>query len=114
MGAVISYCFAGIDYTSPEEDIPFGQPAANPFYSTLYSNGQIFWDDPGTRASWTWTAQTSYVQPGQTAAAFTLQWGYTVSSNGSVGYTAPVTATPSPYQQSLINQANSLQQPASQ
>ncbi len=109
-----SYCFAGIGCSSPEEDIPFGQPAANPFYSTLYSNGQIFWDDPGTRASWTWTAQTSYVQPGQTAAAFTLQWGYTVSSNGSVGYTAPVTATPSPYQQSLINQANSLQQPASQ
>ena len=109
---VQSYSFCFVSCSPPQPDTPNGQSSPSPFYSSMYSNGQIFWDDPARPSgttSMTWTAETSYVQPGQTGAAFTLQWGWTLSSNGSVGYTAPVPATPSPYQQTLIKQANSSQ-----
>ena len=45
-------------------------------------------DDPSRPAyqSVTWVGQASYVQPNAAGAAFTFQWGYTMS-NGTLSYT---------------------------
>ena len=108
---VQSYQFCFFSCSAPAADNANSYPALN--YSSAGTNGQYFWDDPAMperTTSMIWTAQTSYVQPGQSGAAFTLQWGYTLSSNGSVGVTAPVIATPWPYQQQLVQKVISQQQ----
>jgi YD repeat-containing protein len=105
-----SNCF--FTCSPPQADTPNGQ-SFPPFWGTNYSDGQTFYDDPARPSgttNYSFTAQTSYVQPGQNGATFTLQWGFTLSATGSVGYTAPVAAPPSPQQQQQINSANSLQQ----
>jgi RHS repeat-associated protein len=86
---------------------PDCDPKDCPFYPSYASGAAYFGDDPARPPSWsvTWVGQTSYVRPYQNGAAFTFQWGFTLS-NGSVSYIPPALATPWPSQQSLIWRAN--------
>ena len=78
-----------------------------PFYPSYASSGQWFADDPSRPAyqSVTWVGQASYVQPNAAGAAFTFQWGYTMS-NGTLSYIPPALATPWAGQQGLISAAH--------
>jgi hypothetical protein len=68
---------------------------ACPFYPSYASTGQWFVDDPARAPglSVTWVGQTSYVLPYAAGAAFTIEWGYTMS-NGALSYIPPALATP--------------------
>lgn len=77
-----------------------------PFYPSYASTGQWFIDDPARpNQNVTWVGQTSYVLPYAAGAAFTIQWGYTMS-NGTLSYIPPALATPWPTQQLQIWSAN--------
>jgi hypothetical protein len=77
-----------------------------PFYPSYASTGQWFIDDPARPSqNVTWVGQTSYVLPYAAGAAFTIQWGYTMS-NGTLSYIPPALATPWPGQQLQIWAAN--------
>ncbi|MFZ1869129.1 MAG: SpvB/TcaC N-terminal domain-containing protein [Steroidobacteraceae bacterium] len=77
---------------------------SSPFYTSDWSNGWWFFDDPSrpeNSVPMTWLAQLSYLLP--SGAAFTLQWGFTLT-NGTATPIAPVLVTqPWAPQQTLIN-----------
>jgi RHS repeat-associated protein len=77
------------------------------FWGPDYSSNTWFYDDPAgfSGQDKLWVAQTSYLVPGQTGAAFTIMWGYQIYSNGGVSTIPPVLAGPWASQQQLI-QAN--------
>lgn len=80
-----------------------GSTCPSPLYSPEWSNGGWFFDDPSRFAGpVTWLAQASYILPGQSGAAFTVQWGFTLS-NGFATPIGPVLAQPWAPQQQLIN-----------
>jgi RHS repeat-associated protein len=74
-----------------------------PFIPSYASTGQWFVDDPARPEgqSVTWVGQTSYVLPYTVGAAFTIEWGYTMS-NGGLSYHPPALATPWASQQQQI------------
>jgi len=58
----------------------------------------------------TWVGQTSYVLPNAPGAAFTIEWGYSMS-NRNLSYITPSVAIPWPSQQRLISGAQLFWQP---
>jgi hypothetical protein len=74
-----------------------------PFYTSEWSGSDYFIDTPARFAdsSVTWVAQTSYLLPNQSGAAFTFQWGF-ILSNGAASYISPVVVAPWASQQQLI------------
>jgi len=76
-----------------------------PFYPFYAASGVYFFDDPARFVGpETWTGQASYVGPYGNGAAFTFQWGFTLS-DGTVIYNPPNLAVPWSSQQQLISAA---------
>jgi hypothetical protein len=83
-----------------------------PFIPTYSSGGNWFMDDPArpNGQDITWVGQISYLLPGAPGAAFTIEWGYSMS-NRNLSYITPSVATPWPSQQRLISGAQLSLQP---
>jgi hypothetical protein len=83
---------------------------SSPYYSSDWSNGQWFFDGPLRFVGpVTWVAQTSYLLPDQSSAAFAFQWGFTLANGTATPFGPGVVSQPWVSQQQLINRAQGAQ-----
>jgi hypothetical protein len=83
-----------------------GATCPSPFYTPDYSNGGYFFDAPlRFEGPVTWLAQTSYLLPGQSGAAFTIQWGFTLLNGFATPIAPVVVSQPWDWQQTQISKA---------